>query len=123
MQQDPSQLKQLNHCARQVQEMCVLAYCLADTLQQGPKYCQKHDANCSSGQQQPAHLSEETRMVLVEHDAVVVLTTSITATSRVLAVLANTTVASTDVATLLAVAVQPCQGGAADPSISSSTPN
>lgn len=72
-------------------------------------------------QQQAAHLSEETRMVLVKHDAVVVLATSISATTRVLAVLANTTVASTDVATLLAVAVQPCVCKVGSRSISSST--
>lgn len=48
-----------------------------------------------------AHLSEETRVVLVKHDTVVVLTTSVTATTRVLPVLADTTMASTDVAPLL----------------------
>lgn len=48
-------------------------------------------------------------MVLVKHDAVVVLSTSITATTWVLAVLANTTMASTDVTTLLAVLPQSCR--------------
>ena len=47
-------------------------------------------------------------MVLVHHDAVVVLATCITAATGVLAVLANTAMASTDVATLLAVLAQPC---------------
>lgn len=54
------------------------------------------------------HLSKETWMVLVKQDAVVVLATSITATTRVLAVLANATVAGTDVTTLLAVLPEPC---------------
>lgn len=56
-----------------------------------------------------AYLSEETRMVLVKQDTVVVLATSISATSWMLAVLANTTVASADVTTLLAVLPEPCK--------------
>jgi hypothetical protein len=56
-----------------------------------------------------AYLSEETRMVLVKQDAVVVLATSISAASWMLAVLANTTVASADVTTLLAVLPEPCK--------------
>jgi len=48
-------------------------------------------------------------VVLVKHDAVVVLATSISATSWVLAVLADTTVASADVTTLLAVLPEPCR--------------
>ena len=47
-------------------------------------------------------------MVLVKQDAVVVLATSITATARVLAVLANAAVAGTDVTALLAVLPEPC---------------
>jgi hypothetical protein len=47
-------------------------------------------------------------MVLVKQDAVVVLASSITATARVLAVLANATVAGTDVTALLAVLPEPC---------------
>ena len=45
-------------------------------------------------------------MVLVEVDAVVVLATSVTMTTRVLAVLADTTVAGGHVPALLAVLVQ-----------------
>jgi hypothetical protein len=48
-------------------------------------------------------------MVLVKQDAVVVLATSISATSWMLAVLANATVAGTDVTTLLAVLPEPCR--------------
>lgn len=48
-------------------------------------------------------------MVLVKEDAVMVLATSITATTRVLAVLANATMAGTDVTTLFAVLPQPCR--------------
>jgi hypothetical protein len=47
------------------------------------------------------NLTEVTRMVLVEIDTVMVLTTSITATTGVLPVLANTTMTSTDVTTKL----------------------
>jgi hypothetical protein len=47
-------------------------------------------------------------MVLVKHDTVVVLATSISATTWMLAVLANTTVASADVTTLLAVLPETC---------------
>lgn len=49
------------------------------------------------------NLSEETRVVLVKQDAVVVLATSITATTRVLAVLANAAMTGTDVSALFAV--------------------
>lgn len=51
-------------------------------------------------------LTEVTRVVLVEEDAVVVLATSVTAASGVLSVLANTTMAGLHVAPLLPVAVQ-----------------
>jgi hypothetical protein len=47
-------------------------------------------------------------MVLIKQDTVVVLATSISATSWMLAVLANTTVASADVTTLLAVLPETC---------------
>ena len=46
-------------------------------------------------------LTEVTRMVLVEVDAHVVLTTSLTTTSRMLPVLTNTTMTSGDVASQL----------------------
>lgn len=49
-----------------------------------------------------ANLSEVTGVVLVKVGAVVVLTTSETTTSRMLAVLANTTVTGRDVAAVLA---------------------
>ena len=52
------------------------------------------------------NLTEVTRVVLVEVDAVMVLTTGKTATTRVLAVLANATVTGADVAPLLSVLVQ-----------------
>lgn len=45
-------------------------------------------------------------ILFVEHDAVMVLATSVTATTRVLAVLANTTVSGRHVSTLLAVLLQ-----------------
>ncbi len=55
-----------------------------------------------------AYLTEVTRVVLVEVDTVMVLTTSQTATSRVLPVLANATVSGGHVAALLAVCPEPC---------------
>jgi len=55
-----------------------------------------------------ADLAEVAGMVLVEHDAVVVLATSITATARMLPVLADTSVAGTDMAPLLAVLAETC---------------
>lgn len=54
------------------------------------------------------HLAEVTRVVLVEHDAVVVLATGISATSWVLPVLANTAMTGADVPALLAVLAQAC---------------
>lgn len=45
-------------------------------------------------------------ILFVEHDAVVMLATSVTATTRVLAVLANTTVSGRHVSALLAVLLQ-----------------
>ena len=51
------------------------------------------------------HLSEVTRVVLVHHDPVVVLATGVTATGRVLAVLADATVSRGHVTALLAVLV------------------
>ena len=50
-------------------------------------------------------LSEVTRMVLVHHDAVVVLTSSVTTSSGVRPVLSDTSVTSTDVSPLLPVLV------------------
>ena len=47
-------------------------------------------------------------MVLVKHDPVVMLATSISSSSWMLSVLADTTVSSTDVTTLLPVLMQPC---------------
>jgi hypothetical protein len=60
--------------------------------------------------QRAPHLAEVARVVLVEQDAVVVLTTSITAAAGVLAVLANATVARADVPALLAVLPEACGG-------------
>ncbi len=54
------------------------------------------------------HLSKVTRMVLVEHDPVVMLATSITPSTRMLSVLSDTAMASTDVTTLLPVLPQAC---------------
>ena len=51
-------------------------------------------------------LTEVTRMVLVHEDSVVVLTTGVTATTGMLAVLADTAVAHLDVTALLAGLVQ-----------------
>jgi hypothetical protein len=48
-------------------------------------------------------------MVLVHHNPVVVLSTSVTTTSRMLAVLAHTTVTGADVTALLAVLLQTCR--------------
>jgi len=53
-----------------------------------------------------ADLAEVTRMVLVEEDAVVVHATGVTATSRVLPVLADTAVPGGHVAALLAVLLE-----------------
>ena len=49
------------------------------------------------------NLSEVTRVKLVHEDAVVMLATCITATTRMLAVLSDTTVTGRDVSALLAV--------------------
>ena len=54
------------------------------------------------------HLSEVPRMVLVHHDSVVMLTTSISASSWMLPVLADTAMSSTDVTTLLPVLPETC---------------
>lgn len=51
-------------------------------------------------------LTEVPGMVLVEENAMVVHTSSITATSRMLAVLAHTTVSGTHMASLLAILLQ-----------------
>jgi hypothetical protein len=54
------------------------------------------------------HLAEVARVILVHVDPVVVLATGITVATRVLAVLAHTTMASGHVAALLPVLLQPC---------------
>ncbi len=54
------------------------------------------------------HLAKVPRVVLVEHDAVVVLATRITAPSRVLPVLADTPMPGRDVTALFAVLAQTC---------------
>lgn len=56
-----------------------------------------------------SYFSKVPRMELVHHDPVVMLTTRITATSRMFSMLANSPVASTHVAPLLAVFPQPCK--------------
>lgn len=53
--------------------------------------------------EQLTNLPEVARVILVEQDPVVVLTTSVTAATRVATVLADTAVAGGHVATLLAV--------------------
>eukprot|EP00658_Telonema_sp_P-2_P032692 TRINITY_DN24143_c0_g1_i8.p1 TRINITY_DN24143_c0_g1~~TRINITY_DN24143_c0_g1_i8.p1 ORF type:complete len:106 (-),score=24.16 TRINITY_DN24143_c0_g1_i8:35-352(-) len=53
-------------------------------------------------------LSEVPGMVFVEVDAVVVLATSVTATTRVLAVLADTTVSMRHITASLTALLQPC---------------
>ena len=58
----------------------------------------------------PPHLAEVAGVVLVPHDAVVVLATSVTAAARVLAVLADTAMARRHVAALLAVGLEACGG-------------
>lgn len=52
------------------------------------------------------HLPEVTRVILIHHNSVMVLTTSHTATRRVLAVLADAAVTGGNVTALLAVLVQ-----------------
>lgn len=54
------------------------------------------------------YLSEVTRVVLVEQDSVVVLTSGITTTSRVTTMLSNTTVTGGDVSSLLSVGFKSC---------------
>jgi len=58
-----------------------------------------------------ADLAEVTRMVLVEQNAVVVHASGITTASRMLTVLAHTSVTCTDMASLLAVLLQPGRHG------------
>jgi len=55
-----------------------------------------------------SHLSKVSRMVFVHVDSVVVLSSSITTTSRMLPVLSNTSVSSTDMTPLFPVLVQVC---------------
>jgi hypothetical protein len=77
-----------------------------------------------------AHLAEVTGMVLVPHDAVVVLATSVTATSRVLTVLPDAAMAGRHVPALLAVLVllrlpprtNPSAPGSTSPSAKSAYP-
>jgi len=52
------------------------------------------------------HFTEETWVILVPHDPVVMLATSVTATTWVLAVLSDTTMSSTDLATVMAVLLE-----------------
>merc|ERR1719436_1262025 len=59
--------------------------------------CRAHFAMLDQMEIPHTDLSEVTRVVLIEVDTVVVLTTGISATTRVLAVLADTTAAGTDV--------------------------
>lgn len=54
-----------------------------------------------------AYLPEETRMVLVEEDTVVMHATGVTATSGMLAVLSDTAVSGADVTSLLPVLLEP----------------
>ena len=54
------------------------------------------------------NLSEVARVVLVEQDAMVMLSTSVTATARMLAVLADTAMTGADVPALLAVLAETC---------------
>lgn len=56
-------------------------------------------------------LTEVSRMVLVEEDAVVVHASGITTTTRMLAVLSDTTVTGADVAPLLPVLLEPGRHG------------
>jgi hypothetical protein len=109
----------------------------------GPLHCRRSAATLASPaktDQQPgrlcagaAHLAKVARVVLVHHDAVVVLATSVAAPARVLAVLADAAVPSADVPPLLAVLTQPCaraprfkgdqRSGRAQPSASRWTQN
>jgi hypothetical protein len=59
------------------------------------------------------HLSKVPRMVFVHHNSVVVLATSISTTSRMLPVLANTAMTSADVTTLLPVFPETCMAESA----------
>ena len=52
-----------------------------------------------------SYLSEVTRVIFVEKNSVVMLSTSITSASRMRSVLANTTVTGGDVSSLLSVVV------------------
>ena len=51
-------------------------------------------------------LSEVTRVILIEEDSVMVLSTSVTTSTRVLPVLTDTTVTGTDVSALMSVTLQ-----------------
>lgn len=53
------------------------------------------------------HLSEVTRMVLIHQNAVMVLTTGITTTTRMGTMLSDTTVTGGNVTSLLAVVLEP----------------
>ena len=65
------------------------------------------------GSNSRSHLAIKAWMVLVHHNAVVVLATSVTATTWMLPVLANAAMASADVPALLPVLLEPCRQPAA----------
>jgi hypothetical protein len=67
------------------------------------------------------NLTEVTRVILVHHDSVMVLTTSHTAASRVLAVLTDAAVTGGHVAALYAVLVQLRAGKHRDSTVSTHT--
>lgn len=74
-----------------------------------PRPTGKGRASCRlEGGRSAPHLAEVTGVVLVHHDAVVVLATGVTATGRMLAVLANAAMAGADVTAVLAVVSEPC---------------
>ena len=52
------------------------------------------------------YLSEVARMVFIEEDSVMMLSTSVTSAARMRSMLTNTTMACTDVSSLLSVVMQ-----------------
>lgn len=82
--------------------------CLVKRLYEPHALCLEHTDLLSACLPQYTHLSKVSRMVLVHHDSVVVLTTSISASSWMLPVLADTAMSSADVTTLLPVLPETC---------------
>ena len=87
---------------------CLIPTCISQWIRLVCLLTYPKDYHSGKNMRDNTHLSKVTRMVLVEHDPVVMLATSITPSTRMLSVLSDTAMASTDVTTLLPVLPQAC---------------